>query len=294
MSRSRTSTREQRPVDLLGRVGDGPLGEPGVHDRERLEELGRQADRRLCRRDLAHLVDVAPRFRRGASERLRGALAVGEARLDEVVEHRVEDAVRVGRAERLREHRDPSLVDRRRGHLDRGSQPDLGTDHDALHAVERQSCDLVRAAAGEVDPGRVRPGRRRAGDRAVDQVEAGTRERSREVSSRRRRDGVQVGDERSIAPCARDDRVDCTGRLGGWDDREDDVGLDQHRREVADVLEPGIGRERARPLAATLEGDDDACTTSSQSRPDRAPHLPCADQPDDQRAREDSNLRPAD
>ena len=94
-------------------------------------------------------------------------------------------------------------------------------------------------------------------------------------------DCVEIGEEQAPLGAVRGDVGGDRARLTRRDDREHHLRLVQERRERAHVLEARIRRERSRPLAATLERDDDASATVPEAGAERAPHLPCADQPDD-------------
>jgi hypothetical protein len=111
-----------------------------------------RAARRLGRGDLVHLSHVPARLGGGPGDRARRAL--GE--LAEVVQHVLEDTVRAGGQQRLRQQRHGSLVHRRGAHLHGRGRADLVPDPDHVHAGEGQRRDLAGARAGEVDARRAR------------------------------------------------------------------------------------------------------------------------------------------
>ena len=108
------------------------------------------------------------------------------------------------------------------------------------------------------------------------------------------RDRVEVGDERPCVAGCGGDRLGHLDRRAGRHDAEHDVRLADERLQRPDVLDSRLAGEASRPFAATVERDDHAHAAVPEPRADRAPHRPASDEPDDQRAREDSNLRPAD
>ncbi len=219
---------------------------------------------------------------------------VREPGVDEVVEDVLDHPVRLRRAERLREERDPALVDGRGAHLHGGREPDRGADDDPLDPRQRKARDLFGTRPRQVDPRRPRGMRRRAGDRAVDGLEPVRREHRVDPLDGHRRGRVEVGHERPcVAGCGGDrlGHLDCGS---GRHDAEDDVRLVHERLERPDVLDSRVAGETPCPFAASVERSDHAHAALPEARADRAPHRPASDEPDDQRAREDSNLRPAD
>ena len=249
---------------------------------------------RLGRGDLLHLGHVAPRLRRRLPDRPARPSPVREPGVDEVVEDVLDDPVRMRGAERLREERDPPLVDRRGAHLHGGREPDRGADDDELDPRQRKARDLCGTRSREVDPRRARGMRRRARDRAVDGLEPVRRERRVDPLDGRGRGRVEVGHERPCVAGRDGDRLGHLERGAGRHDAEDDVRLVDERLQRPDVLDSRLGGEASCPFAATVERHDHARATVPEPRADRAPHRPASDEPDDQRAREDSNLRPAD
>ena len=92
-------------------------GERLVEHGEAVEQARGKAGCALGRGDLAHLADVAPGhgWRRGRAS--RRALDEVRERVADVVQDVVHDAVRVRRPQRLGEHGERALVDRRGAHL---------------------------------------------------------------------------------------------------------------------------------------------------------------------------------
>ena len=127
---------------------------------------------------------------RGASSTRSGYAA------PEVVEHELEHAVRPGRPKRLSEERRLALVERRSRHLDRRRRSDLAGRRPEARARARRAATCAGTRAGEIDDRRARPPRRRPRDRAVDELEPRSGEPRRDIGRRRRRDGVEIGDER--------------------------------------------------------------------------------------------------
>ena len=153
----------------------------------------------------------------------------------------LDHAVGARGAKRLCEKRDAALVDRSRAHLHGGGDAGLGSHDDALDPVEREGRDGVRERAGEVDPRRAGIDGRRAGDRAVDRVDPGRGEERRDLARGARRDGVEVGDDRSCSSGGLGNRRRSSHGGLRRDHGEDDVRLAEERPECAEVLEAGLG-----------------------------------------------------
>jgi hypothetical protein len=196
----------------------------------------------------------------------------------------LDDAMCGRGTKRLGEQRDATLVDRRGAHLHRRRESDGGSDHDPLDPVERESRQLGRSLAGEVEPRRAGGVRRRAGDRSVDGLEPRVGEHAGDAIHGRRRHGVQVGDERPSCSRRIGDRGCDLDRDLGWDDGQEHVRRAGERRERADVLQGGLLDQPPRPSAATVERDHDPCAAGAKPRPEGAAHRSHANEPDDQRA----------
>ncbi len=97
----------------------------------------------------------------------------------------------------------------------------------------------------------------------------------------RRRDRVEVGDERPRVTGRRGDRAGDLDRRPGRHDAENDVSLVDERLERADVLDSRLAGETSGPFAAAVERDDDARAALLEPRADRASHRPASDEPDD-------------
>ena len=245
------------------------------------EQLGREAGGRLGCGDLLHLGDVAPRLRRRPADRRARALRIGGARLREVAEHGLEDAVRMCGAEGLRQDRDTSLVHRCGTHLHRrGRADDVRHDH-TVDTLQWERSRLGRSRPGEVDAGRPSRTRRRPGDRAVHGVDPGRRKNSRDAEDDCRADGVEVDDQGTCRTRTRGDLRRDVDRGTGRENGEDDVGLPDERLERADVLEPDVRRQPPCPFAASGEGNDHVRAAVPQPRSERAAHCPGRDDPDD-------------
>ncbi len=199
----------------------------------------------------------------------------------------LDHAVGVRGAERLREQRDPPLVDRRRAHLHRRGLADLRADHDPFHTLHRKRRNLGGTGTGEVDARRPGLARRRSGDRAVHQLEPRLAQRRSDPHGRRRGNRVQVGDERSRRSRVRGDGGGDLERRAGRYDREDDRRRAKQRRERAGVVEGSLCGEPAGALTAAVERHEDARATVPQPRPERAPHGAGRDDADDRVRRPD-------
>ena len=93
------------------------------------------------------------------------------------------------------------------------------------------------------------------------------------------RDRVEVGDERPRVAGRRGDRAGDLDRRPGRHDAENDVRLVDERLQRPDVLDSGLAREASRPVAATVERDDDAHAAFLEALADRAPHRPAPTSP---------------
>ena len=163
--------------------------------------------------------------------------------------------------QRLEQDRGAPLVDRGGAHLHRGGRADGIPDDDQVDAVERELRDLSSAWPGEVDARRPGFPRRRSRDRSVHQLEfRGDLERGCG------RDRVQLDEERRATGFLRrsHDSVSCSSGCFGRNDRENDLGLADYRREIGQELDLRPFREMRSPLAPTLERRDDARTASGE------------------------------
>ena len=184
--------------------------------------------------------------------------------------------------ERLHEEPGAALVDGGRAHLHGGRRADLGADDDPVDALERERADLLGPRARDVEPGRPRISRRRPRDRPVDDVEAVFAQLVRDPRDRRGRNRIQVGVERApprLAGGSLDVACDVQGGLGR-DDREHDVRLADHCREVVQELERGPGHQPAAPLAPAGERRHDFRTSTGEGVPHRGAHRSGADDGD--------------
>ena len=134
----------------------------------------------------------------------------------------------------------------------------------------------------------------RTGDRPVDGLQPGGAERVCDAFRGDRGDRVEIRDERRRPAGSRSDRLGDLHRRPRRHDREHDIGLGDEPLQPSDVLERRLGREPPRARAPPVERDEHPRPALPEPCAERASHRTGSDEPDDQRAREDSNLRPAD
>ena len=261
-------------VDLLRRTTSAAGGQARARrktDRQSREELRRQTRRLLARRDLVHLGHVPARLGGDALQHARCVVDEIGVAAAEVVQHELEDAVRVRGAERLREDRRLALVERGRGHLDRRRGTDLVADDPKLEARRVEARNLRRPLARQVDHRRPGNPRWRPRDRAVDGVES----RGGERCSRPR--AAVVGEiafrsatsgRAPVRPAAAAISPATSTRDAGRHDREHDRRFTNDLVERRQQLEPS--REPPCPLAPTRDRCDDASAAGRKHAPDRS------------------------
>ena len=188
------------------------------------------------------------------------------------------------RAERLREHRDPALVDRRRAHLDGGREPDALADDPPLDAFQGKRRDLVRRGPERYTV--VVPGRCGGGPEIDPSTVATPAAASVSASSATPAGAIALRSANSrpeAAGCAATSSATSRAAPGGTTERTISLAASSASSEPTSSRPASVARRRDRsdrPSSATTT----VAPPSRRRAPRALPHLARTDQPDGHRA----------